>query len=71
MPLFTFYCNHCEQQSEILIRGAESPVCPQCGSGDIVKQASTFAPKMGASFSASGPSKCESCCSRGACPNAM
>jgi putative FmdB family regulatory protein len=69
MPLFGYVCEKCDKRSEILIRGAETPVCPYCGSDRLVKQASAFAP-MGASGAPSIPPGCESCCSRrdGTCP---
>ena len=72
MPLFTYVCKKCEQESEILVRCSEDPVCPQCGSKRLVKQASRFAaPKVsggrerGSAFCGEMP-----CCSRrdGSCP---
>ncbi len=71
MPLFHFLCEKCGEQSEILIRGTETPACPACGSKKLAKQASAFAPVMGSGGAKEMPSGCHSCPSRksGACPH--
>lgn len=38
MPLYEYQCDGCEQQVELLIRGDESPECPNCGSSKLQKQ---------------------------------
>ena len=43
MPLFDFRCNSCGKTFEALIRGADTPACPGCGSVDLEKQLPTFA----------------------------
>jgi putative FmdB family regulatory protein len=70
MPLFEFVCETCKTSREILVRGDEKPVCPECGSSRMRKQASAFAP-LSSSEGASTPcSAASSCCQRaeGACP---
>lgn len=32
MPLYDFECEDCNARVELLIRGAEKPVCSECGS---------------------------------------
>lgn len=44
MPLFAYACKTCGAASELLVRGAEAPSCPQCQSTDLEKQMSRFAP---------------------------
>jgi putative FmdB family regulatory protein len=72
MPLFVYVCRDCGEEHEILVRGKESPICPGCGSAELVKQASAFAPVMAGSRD-SAPSSCgaASGCAKakgGACP---
>lgn len=43
MPIYEYRCEDCEQRAEILIRGSEEPVCPQCGGKQLHKEWSTFA----------------------------
>jgi len=66
MPLFTYRCTKCDQISEMLVRGSETPTCPSCGSADLEKQASAFAARV-ASGGDSEPA-CPSCAQAGACP---
>ena len=33
MPLYEYSCQKCSRKIELLIRGDEKPVCPQCGMG--------------------------------------
>ncbi|MFI4874406.1 MAG: zinc ribbon domain-containing protein [Blastopirellula sp. JB062] len=37
MPLFEYVCTECTEKFEILVRGEETPVCPQCGSTRLEK----------------------------------
>lgn len=67
MPLFTYLCRTCEQKSEILVRGSEAPACPACGSSELEKQASAFAPVAGGSSAPAEPA-CSSCAQAGGCP---
>lgn len=32
MPLYEYTCTKCRDEFELLVRGGETPVCPQCGS---------------------------------------
>ena len=43
MPLFTYFCQDCQTDSEILIRAKDAPVCPHCESKKLLKQLSAFA----------------------------
>ena len=38
MPLFEYACSQCASDFELLIRGSESPQCPECGSSELEKQ---------------------------------
>ena len=69
MALFTFQCEDCQAVSEILVRGSETPACPQCGSTMLEKQASAFAAVMGGS-QATEPAPCgvPGGCPGGSCP---
>ncbi len=40
MPIFDFYCKKCDRTFELLVRGSVTPVCPECGGGDLEKQVS-------------------------------
>jgi putative FmdB family regulatory protein len=37
MPIYEYNCEACESQVELLIRGSETPVCPECGSKRLEK----------------------------------
>lgn len=66
MPLFEYRCSQCGSSHEVLVRAGETPACPECGSKQMEKQASHFAP-MSAPASSAGPA-CEGCRSAGGCP---
>ncbi len=40
MPLFDFVCKTCGRSVELLVRGSNVPVCPECGSAELEKQVS-------------------------------
>jgi putative FmdB family regulatory protein len=45
MPLFDFDCRACGRRFERLVRPQDGPPsCPSCGSGDLHKLPSSFAP---------------------------
>jgi putative FmdB family regulatory protein len=70
VPLFRYTCESCSVESEVLIRGSETPACPECGSTKLHKEASAFAVST-ASTPASAPTPpCgmpQGCCGGGAC----
>lgn len=49
MPLFSYQCKSCGTLSEVLVRGSETPACPECGSTKLEKQMSLFAAVSGGS----------------------
>ncbi len=69
MPLFQYECTDCSKECEILVRGQETPQCPACGSANLEKLASAFAPKMG-SAAPQAPTACATCPGQGggSCP---
>lgn len=38
MPLYEYHCAGCGADFEALVRGAEQPVCPDCGGARLEKQ---------------------------------
>lgn len=48
MPLYEYLCRDCEKPAELLIRGDESPACPACGGGRMMKLLSVPAAHSGA-----------------------
>jgi putative FmdB family regulatory protein len=43
MPLYEYTCRKCSSDFELLIRGDETPVCPECGSRKLEKLLSVAA----------------------------
>jgi putative FmdB family regulatory protein len=37
MPIYEYTCKDCGSDFELLIRGAEKPVCPSCGKTHLAK----------------------------------
>ena len=37
MPIYEYTCKDCGSDFELLIRGAEKPVCPSCGKTRLTK----------------------------------
>ena len=74
MPLFEYLCRECETRSEVLVRGAEKPACPECNSTRLEKQMSRITP-MGESMADPVPAGCgmQNCCQMtgGGCPNGL
>jgi putative FmdB family regulatory protein len=59
MPLYSFICNDCGAQFELLVgmtRGEEEKVCKKCGSTKISRQMSSFS--LGKSSGTGGNSSC-------------
>lgn len=42
MPIYEYDCQACGGGFELLIRGSESAVCPECGSEKLEKRFSVF-----------------------------
>lgn len=38
MPIYEYTCEKCQADFELLIRGSEKPVCPECGGGRLAKR---------------------------------
>jgi putative FmdB family regulatory protein len=47
MPLFEYVCDNCRDEFELLVRGAETPECPGCGSRSLTRQLSVVAAHTG------------------------
>jgi len=37
MPIYDFVCTKCEYEFELLVRGTDAPVCPECGASQVKK----------------------------------
>jgi len=37
MPIYEYHCVDCSQRIELLVRGSETPNCPECGSQKLEK----------------------------------
>jgi putative FmdB family regulatory protein len=44
MPIYEYHCGGCQRDCELLIRGGDEPVCPECGSRQLEKLVSRPAP---------------------------
>ena len=45
MPIYSYKCNQCEDEFDLLVslsEEAEAPRCPKCGSDDLRKKISLF-----------------------------
>ena len=60
MPIYEFHCVDCEKASELLVRSNDwsNETCPNCGSGQLVKQLSTFAPATAEGAHSAPPAEC-------------
>ena len=47
MPIYEYTCKDCGSDFELLIRGAEKPVCPSCGKTRLTKSFSVPAAHSG------------------------
>ena len=43
MPIYEYVCMSCESHFEELVRGDETPACPDCGTAKVQRQLSVFA----------------------------
>lgn len=44
MPLYDCHCDACDKQFELLVRSADVPTCPTCGTQEIKRLISAIAP---------------------------
>lgn len=67
MPIYEFHCEHCETDSEILVRSSKwaGAKCPHCGSTKLAKKFSTFASAVAGGTPAAAPPSCMA--NRGGC----
>jgi len=63
MPIYEYRCEGCEHRFETLVRGAESPSCPTCGSQTLAREFSTFAVSTGSggAMRSAAPGPCGTC----------
>ncbi|MDR1384820.1 MAG: zinc ribbon domain-containing protein [Planctomycetaceae bacterium] len=54
MPVYEFYCQKCQNDCELLVRGEETPLCPRCGSKKLKRQMSAPASHSSGSQRRSG-----------------
>ncbi len=47
MPIYEYVCMECESHFEELVRGDETPRCPDCGAKKVSRQLSVFARARG------------------------
>lgn len=40
MPIYEYVCDQCGRDFELLIRGSDTPACPECESEEVSKQLS-------------------------------
>ena len=62
MPLFGFVCEKCHHEHELLVRADAKPVCPDCGSKQMTKLMSAFAPQTARAAEPPSPCAAASCC---------
>lgn len=59
MPLYEYVCGKCQKEFEILVRGDEAPVCPECGGTRLSKLISVPSAHSGTGVNPPGcPSEC-------------
>ncbi len=51
MPIYEYRCEKCESEFELLVRGEERPVCPDCGGRKLEKLLSVPAAHINAGSS--------------------
>ena len=62
MPIYEYVCMECESHFEELVRGDDSPSCPDCGAAKVAKQFSVFATHGAAVTPSFGSSAGGGCC---------
>jgi len=70
MPIFEYKCDNCQTVTPFLEKhnAKNNRKCSNCGSENLKKQFSTFAPRVKQS---AGNTKCQACPSGHTCPNAQ
>jgi len=58
MPLYEYACRDCGKSFEILVRGAEKPVCPHCESRKLDKLLSVVSGHVAGGRAAPAPGGC-------------
>lgn len=63
MPIYEYRCEACDHRFEALIRNADAPECPSCGSRTLERAFSTFAVSTGgaSAMRSAAPGPCGSC----------
>ncbi len=68
MPIYEYVCMSCESHFEELVRGDDSPACPDCAGTKVQKQFSVFATQGASSqpsFGGGGGGCCGGSCGCG------
>lgn len=56
MPIYEYDCDACGHRFERLVKSTDEEIaCPECGSGDVAKRFSAFAPQSGSSGAPPAP----------------
>jgi putative FmdB family regulatory protein len=63
MPIYEYRCEACDHRFEALIRNADAPACPSCGSQTLEREFSTFAVSTGgaSAMRSAAPGSCGTC----------
>lgn len=64
MPIYEYFCSKCGIRFEELVRGEQTPECPNCGTTEVTKQLST--PAIAVKGQLAGdvpPCRSSGCCS--------
>ena len=67
MPIYEYVCMKCESHFEELVRGDETPKCPDCASAKVQKQFSVFATHGAAAAPSFGQTAAGGGCCGGSC----
>lgn len=73
MPIYEYDCEGCKSGFELIVRGGETPTCPECGSAKLEKRFSVPAGHSKSGLPIAGGPMPETCgrpvCQRGGCQN--
>ncbi|MDR4496699.1 MAG: zinc ribbon domain-containing protein [Candidatus Scalindua sp.] len=67
MPLYEYRCKKCNKNFELLQKGSEKTVCPECGGKSLEKLFSVFASGGTSEASSSGNGPSSPGCGSGGC----